>query len=161
MSEKKKKEKHEESTKLTADHIKGRDLSSDSEEEMDPGRVLEAGELNLEVLEGSDEEATETLEKILKAGDLKTQEDVDEAAKKILDKAVKKPEQKKTAPKKKTTRKTAKPKTVTVRYDGLLPMGTENPTRMWKRGDTMKVSPGIAERLTKHSSFTIVKRRKR
>ena len=143
-------EKHEESTKLTADHIKGRDLSSDSEEEMDPGRVLEAGELNLEVLEGSDEEATETLEKILE-----------------------KPKQKKVTKKTKAKKITLepsrwpkpiakpKPKTVTVRYDGLLQMGSENPTRMWKRGDTMKVSPEIAERLTKHRDWTIVKRKKR
>ncbi len=144
MSEKKKKEKHEESTRLTADHIKGRDLSSDSEEEMDPGRVLEAGELNLEVLEGSDEEATKALEKILEKPKQK-----------------KTATKKKTAPKKKTTRKIAKPKTVTVRYDGLLQMGTENPTRMWKRGDTMKVSPGIAERLTKHRDWTIVRRKKK
>jgi len=116
----------------------GRDLQSDSEEKMDPGRVLEAGELNLEVLEGSDEEATEALEKIIK----------------------KKKTTKKKTKAKKTTPKPRKPKTVTVRYDGSTQMGTEDPRRMWRPGDTMKVSPELAETLLKIRGFTRAKRKR-
>ena len=85
-------------------------------------------------------------------------DDLEDAAEDVepKEKPEEKPPEEKVKPKSKP-----KPKTVTVYYYGIAKMGTENPRRMWRYGDSMKVSPEVAKELLNRKLYFTKRRRKK